>query len=357
MRWREELTRRFPALAKVGDDAYVVGGAIRDLLSGREPADADVACNDPLAAARLIRDRVIRLGDAEHLSAYRIVENGHVYDFAELLDHDIDVDLARRDFTMNAMAVHLGTGKLLDPHGGQRDLAARVVRMVDASNFDDDPLRALKGVRMAVKFGFAIEEQTLAAVRERAERIVEIAAERVTYELSVIFSAGKLREAVDLLQRTGLFGPLGLHARELHADDVSLAGAYALLVEDPRAYTERWRWSVELLREVVALQQLVEKHDRITLYDAGEKIARQLPGVLRALGREDRLDFPDFTIRALLSGAEIAQLSGVSPGQELGRIKRALLEAQIRGEVGTREEAEVFVSRRGAPPPPLSSRA
>ena len=51
MQWREELTRRFPALAKLGDDCYVVGGAIRDLLLGREPADADVACIDPLAAA------------------------------------------------------------------------------------------------------------------------------------------------------------------------------------------------------------------------------------------------------------------------------------------------------------------
>lgn len=346
MQWREELTRRFPALAKLGDDCFVVGGAIRDLFLVRNPADADVACNDPLASARMIRDRVIRLGDAEHLSAYRLVESGHVYDFAELLDHDIDADLARRDFTMNAMAVHLGRGELLDPHGGQRDIAASLVRMVDASNFDDDPLRALKGVRMAVTFGFAIEEQTLAAIRERAPRIVEMAAERVTYELSVIFSAGRLLTAVDLLNRTALLEPLGLRTRDLHTDDVSLAGAYALLVQDPRSYEERWRWSVELLREVVTLQQLIDRHDRLTLYDAGEKIARQLPGVLRALGRDDQLDLPDFTIRALLTGGEIAQLAGVKPGQELGRIKRALLEAQIRGEVKTREEAVELVERR-----------
>ena len=348
MQWREELTRRFPALARLSADCYVVGGAIRDLLLGRNPADADVACNDPLAAARTIRDRVIRLGDAEHLSAYRLVESGHVYDFAELLDHDIAADLARRDFTINAMAVHLGRGELLDPHGGRRDLAARLVRMVDPSNFDDDPLRTLKGVRMAVTFGFAIEEQTLIAIRERAPRIVEMAAERVTYELSVILAAGRLRTAVDLLQRTGLLAPLGLRARELHADDVSLAGAYALLVDDPRAYAERWRWSVELLREVITLRYLVEKHDRIALYDAGETIARQLPGILRALGRDDRLDVPDFTIRALLTGGEIAKLTGVAPGAELGRLKRALLEAQIRGEVTTREEAVAFVLRRAA---------
>lgn len=356
MQWREELTRRFPALAKLGgklgDDCYVVGGSIRDLLLGRNPADADVACIDPLAAARSIRDRVIRLGDAEHLSAYRIVEAGHVYDFAELLDHDIDADLARRDFTMNAMAVHLGSGELLDPHGGQRDLEAHIVRMVDASNFDDDPLRALKGVRMAVKLGFAIEDETLHAIRVRAPRIVEIAAERVTYELSVILSAHKLREAIDLLRRTHLAEPLGLRARELHADDVSLAGAYALLVDDPHAYAERWRWSAELLREVVALRQLLNHHDRIALYDAGEKIARQLPGVLHAVRRDESLDMPDFDIRALLTGNEIAELTGMKPGQELGRIKRALLEAQIRGEVRTRDEAIVQMIARMQRPSP-----
>lgn len=349
MLWREELTRRFPALAKLDGDCYVVGGAIRDLLLGREPADADVACIDPLAAARSIRERVIRLGDAEHLSAYRVVDDKHVYDFAELLDHDIDADLARRDFTVNAMAVHLGRGELLDPHGGQRDIAAKLVRMVRAENFDDDPLRTLKGVRMAVKFGFAVEGQTLDAIRARAPRIVEMAAERVTYELSVILSAGKLRDAIDLLRSTHLAEPLGLHPRDVHADavslDVSLAGAYALLVDDPRAYAERWRWSADLLREVLTLQHLIEHHDRIALYDAGETVALQLAPVLRALGRDERLDIPDFSIRPLLTGNEIVQITGVAPGQELGRIKRSLLEAQVRGEVTTKDQATEFVRK------------
>jgi hypothetical protein len=345
MQWREELTRRFPALARLGGNSYVVGGAVRDLLLGRDPSDADVACLDPLAAARSIRDKVIRLGDAEHLSAYRIVENGHIYDFAELLDHDIDADLARRDFTMNAMAVHLGTGRLLDPHGGQGDLEAHLVRMVQASNFDDDPLRVLKGVRMAVRFDFAIEAGTLEAMRARAPRIVDIAAERVTYELSVILGAGKLRTSLALLHETGLAEPLGLRIRELAADDLSLAGAYALLLGDPRAYAARWRWSADLLREVLALQALIEQHERVALYDAGEAIARQLPSVLRALGREDRLDLPDFATRALLTGEEIAQHTGLAPGPDLGRVKRALLEAQVRREVMTRDDAIQHVQR------------
>jgi len=94
---------------------------------------------------------VIRLGREEHLSAWRVVDGPHVYDFAALLDGSIDADLARRDFTVNAMAVDLNTGVLLDPHDGRADLSRRLVRMINASNFDDDPLRVLKAVRMAVR--------------------------------------------------------------------------------------------------------------------------------------------------------------------------------------------------------------
>jgi tRNA nucleotidyltransferase/poly(A) polymerase len=358
MQWREELTRRFPALIKVSDDCYVVGGAIRDLLLGREPLDADLACIDPLQSARTIRDKVIRLGDAEELSAYRIVHRDRVYDFAAITGGTIEADLARRDFTINAMAVHLGRNELLDPHGGARDIEARLVRMVRAANFDDDPLRLLKAVRMAVTNGFAIEAETLEAIRARASRILDVAAERVTYELSIIFGAGKAREALALLQRTGLAEALGLRDVSV-VDDVSLASAYALLVDDPRAHGERWRWSADLLRDVLTLQRLIDAHDRIALYDAGEAIAMQLLPLLRALGRDDRLDLPDFSLRALLTGDEIAQLTGIAPGQELGRIKRALLEAQIRDEVKTRDEAVKLMERRrpagwpGGVPPPL----
>ncbi|HEV8660309.1 MAG TPA: hypothetical protein VGS96_17010 [Thermoanaerobaculia bacterium] len=341
---RDELLRRFPLLSKLPPDSYVVGGAIRDLLLGIDPLDVDVACNDPHGRARAISERVIRLGSGEHLSAWRVVDGEHAYDFAEILDRDIEADLARRDFTINAMAVRLGDGELLDPHQGQRDLERRVVRMVAAENFDDDPLRCLKAVRMAVKHRFEIDRATIEAIRSRASRIVNIAAERVTYELSVIFSASAVRRSIALLHETGLDVPLfGRELNNFNADDVSLAGAYALLVENPKPYAKRWRWSVDLLREVMTLQKLLESSDRVALYDAGETIARQLPPLLRALGRDDRVTMPDFSTKALLTGDEIASIAGIEEGPELGRRKRALLEAQIRGEVETREEAVKFV--------------
>ncbi len=337
---RDDLVRRFPRLTSLPPGSYVVGGAIRDLLLGIDPRDVDVACNDPFAAARAISRRVIRLGTEEHLSAWRVVDGEHVYDFAELLDHDIEADLARRDFTINAMAVRLGDGELLDPHGGKKDLERRVVRMIAAENFDDDLLRCLKAVRMAVVHRFEIDPQTTEAIRSRAERITSIAAERVTFELSLIFCAGAFRPAIELLRATALDVPLfGRELGGFHADDVSVAGAYALLVDDPKHHAKRWRWSSDLLRDVVALKRLLVHRDVVALYDAGERVARQLPAVLRALGRDDRAVMPDFTTKALLSGDDI----GLPEGPELGRVKRALLEAQIRGEVTTIEEARIFV--------------
>jgi len=349
MSLRDALVRSFPALERMPRGTYVVGGAIRDLLRGAVPADVDIASKTPLESAHLVSERVIRLGTGDHLSAWRVVDGGHVYDFAETLDGDIAADLARRDFTVNAMAIDLTSGDLLDPHDGQRDLRLRVVRMIDATNFDDDPLRMLKAVRMAVALRFTIDEPTLGAIRSRAGALEKIAAERVAYELQIIFSADAFRTAVDLLHRTRLDAVLfgrALDPAAYQADDVSLAGSYALLIRDPKGFAKRWRWSAALLHEVTTLQSLIEHHDRIALYDAGERIAMQLPALLRAMGKEGPAINRDlFQVRSLLSGDEIASMTGLPPGPELGDRKRALLEAQIRGEIRTRAEAEKFVRR------------
>lgn len=350
---RDELLRRFPRLKSAPPDACVVGGAIRDLLLGVEPADVDVACFDPAAAAAAIGGRVVRLGTGDHLSAWRVVDGEHVYDFAEMLDHNIEADLRRRDFTINAMAVRLRDGELLDPHGGREDLGRCCVRMVLPENFDDDPLRGLKAVRMAVKLRFELDTPTMQAIRPRAQRITRVAAERVTYELSIIFACDAFRDALKYLHATAL--DLPLFAREVdssafHADDVTLAGSFALLVDRPKPYAKRWRWSADLLREVAALRLLVDCARtgdsaalKIALFDAGQRVARQLPPVLRALGMSGAVDMPDFSLRALLTGDEIAAVRGISEGPELGRLKRALLQAQVRGEVRNREEAIRFV--------------
>jgi len=345
---RDQLLALFPALAKLPGHAFIVGGAIRDLILGRDPADVDVACSDPLGCARAMSPRVIRLGKEDHLTAYRIVLGEHVYDFAPLLGDSIDLDLGRRDFTVNAMAIPLDRDELLDPFGGRRDAAARIVRMVNPKNFDDDPLRTLKGIRLAVRQRFTVDPETMRAIRERAPLITTVAAERVAYELSAIFSANAFRKAVTLMRESGLDVPIFGHEIDpsrFHFDDVPLGAALTLLVDDPRAFAERWRMPESLVRDMQVLRRLVDDHSLVALYDAAEPTARQLPPLLRALGRDEHVDMPDFGTTPLLTGNDIATATGLTPGPALGRVKRSLLEAQIRGEIRSREEALTFVTR------------
>jgi len=326
---RDALVAQFPKLATLPSHSEAIGGAIRDLLLGATPLDVDVECDDPLACASSL-GKVIKLGRGD-LTVYRVVVGDRVYDFSR------KTDLGRRDFTINAIAVDLTTGELRDPSDGQEDIRGKVVRMIHARNLDDDPLRMLRAVRLAVRLEFAIDEATLTQIRRRAAKVVMVAAERVTYEMHAIFSAGKFRRAVRLLSATAIDEPLfgfSIDPERFHDDDVSLAAAYALLVRDARAFAKRWRWSDALLRDVLTLQKLMRDPNTIALYDAGEALARQLPM---------RVAMPDFAIKPMLDGNEIARLAGIDEGPRVGAIKRALLEAQLRGEVQTREEAQTFV--------------
>src|SRR5918996_4013032 len=118
--------------ALAGREAWLVGGAVRDRLLGRATVDVDVAVDgEPRAAARAIAGAAggaaFRLSGA--FGAWRVVGPGHAWyvDLVPLRDGDIVADLAARDFTINAMAEPLAGGELVDPHGGQEDLARRLV--------------------------------------------------------------------------------------------------------------------------------------------------------------------------------------------------------------------------------------
>src|SRR5689334_13858413 len=150
-----DLVRRVLA----GEDVWLVGGAVRDQLLGRDTDDIDLAVpGDPRPYARRVAKA--SKGTAFELSgafgAWRVVGPQHAWhvDLVTLRDDDIASDLAQRDFTINAMAEPLAGGELVDPHGGREDLARRVVRMVSEGNLRDDPLRCLRAIRFAVEMGF-----------------------------------------------------------------------------------------------------------------------------------------------------------------------------------------------------------
>ena len=168
------------------EDAWVVGGAVRDELLLRPVLDLDVACAEPRDAANRFARRfggsVFPL--SERHGAWRVVVDGidETVDFTPVGD-GIDADLATRDFTFNAIAVHVRTGATHDPHDGRADLAAGVIRAVSESIFLDDPLRLLRAVRFEDELGFGMDERTEALLRASAALVTQPAGERILAEL------------------------------------------------------------------------------------------------------------------------------------------------------------------------------
>lgn len=208
----------------------LVGGAVRDMLLGREGGDWDLATSllpeEVLRRAKARRLRAIPTG-LQHGTVTVMVE-GHPIEITTYrgdgpyldgrrpahvtLGVALEEDLARRDFTVNAMALPLaaiGPGweaHLIDPFGGRQDLAARVLRAVGdpLQRFAEDGLRPLRACRFASQLGFDLEPATLAAIPERLEVARKVSVERVFAELSKLLGGQDPAKGLRLMERTGL---------------------------------------------------------------------------------------------------------------------------------------------------------
>jgi poly(A) polymerase len=237
--------------ALAGREAWLVGGAVRDHLLGRETDDVDIALDgDPREAARTIARATG--GAAFELSgafgAWRVVGPGHSWhvDLVTLRDGDIGADLAARDFTINAMAEPLGGGEVLDPHGGRADLEARLVRMVSEQALEEDPLRTLRAIRLVTELDLELDPATGKATRRYAAAIDRVATERVYGELKRVVTADRARVGLRLMDEYGLTEAVlpelaalrGVEQNEFHHADVH---GHTLEVLDAVAALEQGR--------------------------------------------------------------------------------------------------------------------
>jgi tRNA nucleotidyltransferase (CCA-adding enzyme) len=194
----KEILEIAAVLRNAGFEAWCVGGAVRDALLGHAHLDWDLATSaTPQHVQSLFKRTVpvgIEFGTVGVLDKKQVMHE--VTTFRKDVKTDgrhavvefgasLDDDLARRDFTINAIAYNPETDELRDPFGGQTDLKRGIVRAVGAAGdrMREDRLRALRGIRFAARFGFNIEPQTLAAIKESAPHMTRLSAERIKQEL------------------------------------------------------------------------------------------------------------------------------------------------------------------------------
>jgi poly(A) polymerase len=235
------------AFAGAGRSLYLVGGPVRDELLGGTTNDYDFTTNaEPHEIRKLIRDAG---ADNIYTMGERFGTIGGIFGDARVeittyrsenytpgsrkprvaFDTTLEGDLARRDFTINAMARPAGGGELIDPFGGQADLQAKVIRAVGNPDerFSEDPLRLMRAVRFAAQLGFGIEGDTLAAIARNADKLATISMERISQEFTKTLVADHPGRFVRAYADLGLlkhFIPEFLDLRDPHRTVVAGAG-------------------------------------------------------------------------------------------------------------------------------------
>jgi poly(A) polymerase len=396
-----------------GLECHLVGGVLRDHALGLSSHDIDAvlagrgASNGLRVAERLataLPARLVLLGGKE-FAAYRLVALAaddltiDLWDRQEMSLHD---DLARRDFTINAFAVDLANGEVVDPFGGLADLERRRLRATTTESFTGDPLRVLRLPRLLLRLsGFTADAETLQLARRAAPRLPEVAAERVRDELAILFAHPEAHRGLAVLAaldvypglwlgEPGVPGPPGgaiaglealaervLEIRRIDAEAADRIDAAAarfaatfLYLKDRQAL-ERFRDAGYLTRQEAAkiafllgLEDLPESvlGQRRFLHGAGplwitavaflgmqaaDRAALDhwralLPSFLDLARGEDGASL--FDPPRLLTGREVQKLLGIPPGPEVGRALAAVRQAQVDGAIRTREEAVALLT-------------
>jgi poly(A) polymerase len=198
------------ALAELEAPAWLVGGAVRDRLLGRATTDFDVTVGGPAEpVARLVAKRaggaVFELSEA--FGAWRVVAHDRAWqlDVLALDGATIEDDLARRDFSINAIAtpLPLRDGDYVDPFGGVQDLERRRLRMVAPEAFRRDPLRTMRLARLACELHLEVDRQTLRRAADAAPRLRQVAPERVFAELKRVVCADDALAGLALMDASG----------------------------------------------------------------------------------------------------------------------------------------------------------
>ncbi len=248
LRVPQEVSRVAGDLREKGFEAYLVGGCVRDLFLEREPKDWDITTNATPDQIQAVfpdsfyendygtvgvktgsedpRLAIVEATPYRKESGYSDKRRPDSVEFGTSLLED----LARRDFTINAIALDESKGHIVDPYGGQKDIKDKVLRTVGLANerFSEDSLRMLRAVRLVAELGFGIESDTAAAIKENSKHLSHVSRERVRDELVRILNSDQpmnalvLAQQLDILEYISpdLIRGIGVEQNQAHSYDV-----------------------------------------------------------------------------------------------------------------------------------------
>jgi poly(A) polymerase len=392
-------------LQAAGHVAYFAGGCVRDELLGLTPADHDVATDAVPDRVRQLFRRTIAVGaafgvvevlgprvDGDHrkvqVATFRsdgTYEDGRRP--TEVTFGTAEADAARRDFTINGLFLDPVTNEVFDFVGGRADLDAKLLRAIGdpAARFTEDKLRILRAVRMAARFGLAVDPATLAAGQRLGPEITVVSAERIAEELRKMLAHPTRAKAVEWLIAFGLVRPIlpeisgSIERQNRNVENLpapfGFEGTLATLLlgtdsKTAGAVCRRLKLSVEEMRHVtwlVANQSALvgaAQQPRSRLYPVlAHPFVDDLIAVTRAKASAeghgtDQADYCSRILReapravldppSLVTGDDLTA-AGYTPGPEYKGWLEAVRAAQLDGEVKTKDEALALIARLRGP--------
>lgn len=380
---------------ELGYSTYLVGGFVRDLLIGQANLDLDIVVEgDAIHLAQRLADQYggrvhthTRFGtaiwmmdspDRAHLDLATARTEFYEYPSAlpEVERSSIKLDLHRRDFTINALALALDPeryGALLDPYGGEHDLNRGLIRVLHNLSFVEDPTRILRAVRFEQRFGFTIEARTAQLIDDARNLLDKVSGQRLRHELELIFNENEPERALVRLQALGVLEKIQSNLRadawltekfqKLRASHtptpILYLGilTYRLRTSDARALAKRLRLTngeTEILMQVVALRLLerqlnspnlppsrvVELLERLD--DAALAVFAIATDSAQAQRYVDRYRAEWRAVEPGLNGNDLKAL-GLAPGPQYKEILRALRAQRLDGALTSRADQERFV--------------
>lgn len=373
----DEVKRVLEMLWAQGSEAFVVGGCVRDILMEKVPSDWDVCTSAKpeeikrcFASEKLIETGLahgtvtVLMGEmAVEVTTFRIdgaYRDGRHPESVEFTD-TIEKDLARRDFTINAMAFHPCRG-LIDPFEGEKAIAAKEIACVGAPDrrFAEDGLRIMRGLRFAATLGFAVERETLNAMKRCCGILKKVSRERINAELSKLllgcYADRVFSEYGDILKEavSGL-----VPARVNHLPELLPTRLAAVFPSETKRHLQNLKFSSKIVSDAQALARLgarkppeSEIQIKKMLASEGEEITWMYFAMFCEEAAAERVlkSGKCWNLKQLaVDGRDLLEI-GIPPGREIGSLLEELLQLVIEEKLDNNRKALLDYSGRKVNP-------